>query len=432
MKGEKWKKLMRQTEHPLWMILLTAAVITAVYGLFAYPCYARIKLGTLREAFEEVSSMKLAALDEEDQESFSAYQMEKMEFLITDEDFSPIYVTRPWEVETQIEKYIRQRLDEFSDKPSVRIRRRSGVCILRLWGTVTQNEETYYVYIRREISAAGEIISYSLAYFVGAGLLALGLWYVLLRKKSLQLRLVAEDDGSSGQKAAQSLDEAQKEFVANVSHELKTPLAVISGQVEMLQSMGDNIDREYYFASIREEIDKMSDLVGNLLDLTIMDHHMKEMEMCRVSLSDMMQYMVLKYDALFQKNRIKVTAELASGCEVRANRMYLEQAVNNYLMNAFQHTAQGKKIGIGLRKGTNCARIEVFNEGAQIAQEDLERIWQSFYMKSRGSKEKETKISNAGLGLYMVKKIVEQHGGTCGVENRENGVEFWMEIPLWQ
>ena len=176
----------------------------------------------------------------------------------------------------------------------------------------------------------------------------------------------------------EQLYQAQKEFVANISHELKTPLAVISGQVEMLQSMGDGIDRAYYFESIREEIKKMSDMVGDLLDITIIDHNMEHMEMSEVDFSDLMEYMILKYDALFQKNKIKLGAEIARNSKVRANRMYLEQAVNNYMMNAFQHTAQGNKIQIRLEKEDGSVRLGVYNEGSAIEDGDEELIWRAF------------------------------------------------------
>jgi signal transduction histidine kinase len=227
------------------------------------------------------------------------------------------------------------------------------------------------------------------------------------------------------------LAQAQREFVANVSHELKTPLAVISGQVELLQSMGDEIDRDYYFSSIREEITKMSDMVGNLLKLTSMEHHMEEMELAHVNLSDMMEYMILKYAALFQQNAIRLHTEIEKDCIILGNQMYLEQAVNNYIMNAFQHTAQGQTIRICLKKEGNQAVICVYNEGQQIKEEDMEHIWQDFYKRSEGKKYGgNLKLENAGLGLFLVKKIVDNHHGSCGVENREHGVEFWIRVPL--
>lgn len=423
-------------------IALFAAGIVLAYVFFAYPFYMWMKLQIMKDAYQMIVQMDLSAMDEEDEEILQGYLDERMEIIITDEDFQPVYLSRRRDNEENIEKYIEASIDFYQTEPTVHIRRNSGLGIIRLRGLVEQ-EEKYYVCIRKELRGVGEAIQYSAWYY--ALVLAAGLagWYALLwrRLKKAKAKGAAESlelqrKQASGGDAAEHTDgtpeqlyQAQKEFVANISHELKTPLAVISGQVEMLQSMGDGIDRAYYFESIREEIKKMSDMVGDLLDITIIDHNMEHMEMSEVDFSDLMEYMILKYDALFQKNKIKLGAEIARNCKVRANRMYLEQVVNNYMMNAFQHTAQGNKIQIRLEKEDGSVRLGVYNEGSAIEDGDEELIWESFYISDTQERQQQ-KIKNAGLGLYMVKKIVELHQGMCGAENREGGVEFWMRLPL--
>ena len=423
-------------------IALFAAGIVLAYVFFAYPFYMWMKLQIMKDAYQMIVQMDLSAMDEEDEEILQGYLDERMEIIITDEDFQPVYLSRRRDNEENIEKYIEASIDFYQTEPTVHIRRNSGLGIIRLRGLVEQ-EEKYYVCIRKELRGVGEAIQYSAWYY--ALVLAAGLagWYALLwrRLKKAKAKGAAESlelqrKQASGGDAAEHTDgtpeqlyQAQKEFVANISHELKTPLAVISGQVEMLQSMGDGIDRAYYFESIREEIKKMSDMVGDLLDITIIDHNMEHMEMSEVDFSDLMEYMILKYDALFQKNKIKLGAEIARSCKVRANRMYLEQVVNNYMMNAFQHTAQGNKIQIRLEKEDGSVRLGVYNEGSAIEDGDEELIWESFYISDTQERQQQ-KIKNAGLGLYMVKKIVELHQGMCGAENREGGVEFWMRLPL--
>lgn len=417
-------------ENPIIIICVAVIFVNLLYGLLADPAYIQWKKKDLKAACEEISMMDLAELSEEDQEILQNFQSQGLEFLVTDEDFNRIYMGGLWYSDEQINKYIRSRLDLYQETPTVTERNFRNMHLIRLRVKLVQEQKTYYVYIRREIRSLSEFTSVTIVYFGVMGVLLLIVINSVLRTRKNGIYLPsAEKQQISGDGAHVRMDEAEKEFVANISHELKTPLAVISGQVEMLQNMGDEIDRDYYFASIREEIDKMSGLVGNLLDITIMEHNIEKMEMSRVDLTDLMEYMLLKYDALFKKNSIKVESQIAKGCCVHANRMYLEQAVNNYIMNAFQHTAQGKRMSISLTAEADAACIAVYNQGPNIPEEDMDQIWQSFYANPNGRREKPP-ISNAGLGLYMVKKIVDQHRGACGVENQEKGVQFWMRIPL--
>ena len=344
----------------------------------------------------------------------------------------------------------------------------------------------YYVYIRLVVRSIGAAIHYTTQYLCAAAGLMFLLGYLLLRVRGLKLIFVplrtyekelygakyggGQEPGGGGQlpggqepggsrqlsagqmpnvggeaggDAREALPEkyekkeggeqnrkAREEFVASVSHELKTPLAVISGQMEMLQSMGDRIDQDYYFTSIREEIDKMSKLVGNLLDLTIMEHQIEEMELGETDLSGMAEYMAQKYDALFRRNQITLETEIEEGCLVYGNRPYLEQAVNNYMMNAFQHTPQGKKIRLALSRENGSAKLCVYNEGSSIPPGELGRIWRGFYKESGSSRTNLREFRNAGLGLYFVKKIAEIHHGECGARNMDEGVEFWLTLPL--
>ena len=236
---------------------------------------------------------------------------------------------------------------------------------------------------------------------------------------------------NQSRKSEYQLLESQREFVANISHELKTPLAVVSSQVEMLEIAGDKIDRSYYYSSIHEELDKMSKMVGELLDFSMLDNQMSAMEMSRVNVSEMAEYLLLRYDAIFRKNEIKVEQEIEKNCFVYGNRMYLERAVNNYLMNAFQHTEQGKRIRFVLKKDKKHIRLEVYNDGEPIREEQIEHIWDSFYTTSQKKKPvtSDNNVRNVGLGLFVVRKIITKHSGTCGVINQKNGVLFWIELP---
>ena len=321
-----------------------------------------------------------------------------------------------------VELVVRSSLN--TEEGTLEQRRMESRHILMFRGKIIQDGHTFYVYLRKDVQSVLEVIEGTRLYLAVVLLLMVGLSYFLEKMSK----------ASTEKKAKQSdyqLLESQREFVANISHELKTPLAVVSSQVEMLEIAGDKIDRSYYYSSIHEELDKMSRMVGELLDFSMLDNQMSSMEMSRVNVSEMIEYLLLRYDAMFRKNEIKVEQEIEKNCFAYGNRMYLERAVNNYLMNAFQHTEQGKRIRITLKKEKKQIRMEVYNDGEQIKEEQMEHIWDSFYTTSQKKKPvtSENEVRNIGLGLFVVRKIVDKHKGSCGAQNMENGVLFWLQLP---
>lgn len=429
-----------------------AAAVIAVYAFCAYPLYIQNKVRMIKEVYDGISEMPLSALEEEDEEQLRSYSGENLNIVIANGSFDTVYSSRTRRTREQVRGYIESHMEDYQHAPVVDVQKNGEMRIIRMRGKLMQ-EQPYYVYIRKEVRGAGEMISYTTVYLIVCAAAGLAVLYILARRSIVKTAsyggvqtLEAQTDRKEmadgekpqmpedGQPAFMPADAArlarvQKEFVANVSHELKTPLAVIASQIEMLQKMGDGIDREYYFSSIREEVDKMSEMVGTLLDITTIENKLRQMEFTKIDFSELLAYMALKYDALFHKSGICLVEKVEENCFVRANRMYLEQAVNNYIMNAYQHTAQGGSIRICLEKTTEYAVFSIYNDGRQIGEEDMEKIWENFY-QSRRENGACGRMSNAGLGLYMVRKIVEQHKGQCGAVNRDSGVEFWLKIPL--
>ena len=310
MKNRDEKTGKRRFPGPFLQAGFLALGILLVYYAFAYPCYTRMKVQMMKAAYHRLEEFELGALDTEDEEILEDLKKSNLEITITDENFELIYANRMADIETRISDFMKKYVDRFQEVPTIYIRGNRELRVIRLRGLLRQGQDTYYIYMRKEIRQIGEFIRYTVIYFLVAAGICAALWYRLCYKKVREMnkkRLEeAEQKSLAPASVREELMQAQREFVANISHELKTPLAVISGQIEMLQYMGDDIDRDYYFSSIREEIDKMSDLVGSLLDLTIMDHRVEKMEMTRVNASEMMEYMILKYDALFHRNKIKL------------------------------------------------------------------------------------------------------------------------------
>jgi signal transduction histidine kinase len=222
------------------------------------------------------------------------------------------------------------------------------------------------------------------------------------------------------------LDKMRREFVANVSHELKTPLCLLMLYSENLKSNIDNIDKEFYCDTIIDEVQKLDEMAKSLLNLSAIENGLAGMQISDMDFSSFCADIIAETSVLFKD--LDPCAQIQDALTVRGDRHYLEQAARNYIMNAVSHTAPGGKIKILLRSDGDNARFSVFNEGKRIPPEDIEQIWESFYKTDKArARNGET---HTGLGLYIVKTIINAHSGEYGLINHDNGVEFWFSLPL--
>ncbi len=222
------------------------------------------------------------------------------------------------------------------------------------------------------------------------------------------------------------LDRMRREFVANVSHELKTPLHLLLMYSENLKNNIENIDKDYYCDTIIEETKRLNDMVKSLLDLSAIENGLTKMYMEELDLSDFAECTVSKMTVLFEGLSTNVGIE--KGISVVGDGKYLEQAMKNFIVNAVSHTPVGGSISVELKQWDGKAVFSVFNEGSPIAEADIPQIWESFYKTDKARVR--TDENHSGLGLYVVKTIIEAHGGEYGVRNAENGVEFWFSLPI--
>ena len=220
------------------------------------------------------------------------------------------------------------------------------------------------------------------------------------------------------------LDDMQKKLVSQITHQLKTPLAIISSQVELDHEEKDPEKKEYYYQSILEEIDKMSLLIRDILKNYRNEYGSRSAGLRRTELTGMLEDLCPKYESWLTSCGIIFRAEVEKDVIVRADPEQLEQAVHNYIMNAVSHTRKGRTVRLTLTRADGECEISVHNEGDGIPEEDLNRIWDPWFHRGNAGSGME-----AGLGLYIVKDIVRQHGGTCGVYNEKTGVRFWIRLP---
>lgn len=219
----------------------------------------------------------------------------------------------------------------------------------------------------------------------------------------------------------------RREFISSVSHELKSPIAVISGYAQMLDSkvVTSTEDIDYYINIINEESNRMSIIVNDLLDIYKMQSLNFKLDKTYFYIDDLIKNIVSKNDIKFKENNIRVDQDILK-VQIYGDEIRIEQVIQNYLSNAISHVDQNKKIKIRVSKpNDNKVRVSVFNTGKNISSDDINIIWNGFV---RGDKVRNHKEKRIGLGLYIVATIVKLHDGKYGVINKSDGVEFWFEL----
>ncbi len=223
------------------------------------------------------------------------------------------------------------------------------------------------------------------------------------------------------------MDEMRKEFLSNVSHELKTPLALIQGYAEGLQDCinDDAQSREFYCEVIIDEAGKMNRMVKQLLTLNQLEFGNDAVVMERFDLTEMIQGVIDATSILRQQHGIALSFSQEKPIYVWADEFKVEEVLTNFMSNAIHHADGEKRIVISLAEGAERVRVSVFNTGMQIPKEELTQIWEKFY---KVDKARTREYGGSGIGLSIVKAIMDSFHQQCGVRNLEDGVEFWFEL----
>ncbi len=222
----------------------------------------------------------------------------------------------------------------------------------------------------------------------------------------------------------------RQEFLANVSHELKTPLALIQGYAEGLQENvnEDEESREFYCEVIVDEAGKMNKMVKKLLSLNQLEFGNEPVHMEHFDLRSVLDSVVNSTEILFRQNQVALSYRREEQpCMVWADEYMIEEVVMNYVSNALNHVKYEKKVEIKVRQQEGAVRVSVFNTGDPIPEEDIGKIWTKFY---KVDKARTREYGGNGIGLSIVKAVMEAHNQDYGVKNYDNGVEFWFEVDV--
>ena len=232
--------------------------------------------------------------------------------------------------------------------------------------------------------------------------------------------------------------DAQRQFVADASHELKTPLAVIVADLQILQNSRDLVPADRRWVDgISEESGRMRSLVDDLLQLARTDEASSgdsgaAMPMEDVNLSDLVDFVTLEFDAVAFERGCEITTDVAEGLHVTGDEESLDRLVRTLVDNACKYSDKGTEIEVSLAKsGKGTAALSVRSHGTPIDPEDLPHLFERFY---RSDKARTIgKGTGFGLGLAIAKGIAEAHGGTISAtSDAENGTEFVVRLPLSQ
>ncbi len=222
-------------------------------------------------------------------------------------------------------------------------------------------------------------------------------------------------------------EEVRKEFLSNVTHELKTPIALIQGYAEGLK---DNInespeEREFYCDVIIDEAAKMNTLVKKLLTLNQLEYGTAPLEFARFDLTAVIRAVLDSTEILAAQKEVSVSFSETEPVYVWADEYMAEEVLTNYISNAFHHVDGERRIEVRIIPNGGRVRVSVFNTGAQIPEDDLDKVWIKFY---KVDKARTREYGGSGIGLSIVKAIMEAHNQSCGVKNHASGVEFWFEL----
>lgn len=230
------------------------------------------------------------------------------------------------------------------------------------------------------------------------------------------------------------IDEMRKSFISDVSHELKTPIALIQGYSEgLLENVNtDEESRKFYAEVILDETNKMDKLVKQLLELMTIEYGKREFDDNKFNVVELEQQVIIKSQVMLQEKEAKMELVSPEEINVIADDFYIEQVISNYVTNALKHVKEVNgenhiKIYNEVNVEKNKVRIKVFNTGDNIKEEDLSRIWNRFF-KADESRNRDD--GGTGIGLSFVKAIMNNYKNEYGVVNKENGVEFYFDLDL--
>ena len=223
-------------------------------------------------------------------------------------------------------------------------------------------------------------------------------------------------------------DNLRRELLANVSHDLKTPLTLIKANAEMVKDLtyANEEKRNKNLDVIIKETDRLNMLVEDILDLSRAQSKTMKLELKRLNLNELIESILTRYEVLKEKSGYKIVFNSDNEYVIKADRKRLEQVIYNLINNAINYTGKDKLVTVNLKDKKNTIIFEVIDTGKGIKKEDIDYIWDKYY---KADKSYHRVTVGTGLGLSIVKNILEIHNFKYGVETSKKGTKFYFEVP---
>lgn len=302
--------------------------------------------------------------------------------------------------------------------------------------TVLKNQ---FIYVTMLVIILSLIVSYFVSRKISGGVIKINREAKKLSKGNFDVKFDTDQPILELSELAETLeytkDELSKtenlrrELLANVSHDLKTPLTMIKAYAEMVRDVTykDDTKRTKDLNIIIEETDRLNVLVNDILELSKIQSGTQKLTIEQFDLEKFVKNIIKRYDIMSENKKYKFKVSINKNIIVSADRKRIEQVMYNLINNAINYTGDDKKIIINALELENTVRIEVKDTGKGIDKEELENIWDKYYKIDKTHSREQV---GSGVGLSIVKNILINHNCNYGVESiKGNGTTFYFELP---
>lgn len=391
---------------------LLVALALLIYGMlyFLLPkYYHRYKIEALQDSVKQA----VAAAENEDISRFEEdlYRMSKeqnLAILLRDQDGNIIYGKNEV-VFLKYSKYLMNSLNsEYRLSTEVNIKEMDESCVLDI------------IMPLQPINEANKVLRNLVPFTIFAAIL-IGILGAYIYSNTITKPLIEIIEKERRE------EENRREFIATISHELKTPITIISGQLEgMIYNIGKYKDRDKYLKESYTSTQELKDLVNEMIEISKTDIMSASFKPTRLNVKELVEVILKRQEFLIDEKNLKTRVAISSDAKINADKDKFSKALYNIINNAIKYTPEGENINIRfIERGFRPSILEVENTGITISDESLKNIFNPFF---RVEKSRSRKTGGSGLGLYLTSQILAKHGFEYKMTNRGNAVLFTIEF----